>query len=178
MPESPVSLVAHPAHPSAAVDSIHVDIVRSDSGLNLVYDVRGRLDDLRLPSTENGIRRDELWKHTCFELFMRGETPSGYIEFNFSPGGDWAAFAFSAYRRSGPDPEVSPPEIKSSIKDSRLTVSVSLNGLPPEIASQPLQLGPTVVIEAMDGSKSYWALDHLGEAPDFHRSETFTLSLE
>lgn len=178
MPERPLPLVAHPAHPSAGVQSIHVDVVRNGLGLDIVFHVRGHLDELRIPFDESGIRRDKLWQRTCFELFIRADTPSGYVEFNFSPGGDWAAYAFSAYRRGSPNPEVSPPQIKTSIKDSQLIVSVSLSNLPPEIAPQSLQLGPTAVIEAKDGSKSYWALDHLGEAPDFHRSETFTLSLD
>lgn len=178
MPERPVPLFAHPAHPSTALRSIHVDIERTGTGLNLVYDVRGRLDEIRIPSGETGIRRDELWRHTCFELFMRDGTPSGYVEFNFSPGGDWAAYSFNGYRSGARDVAIAPPRINSSGSESQLIVTVSLNDLPPKFASRPLQLGPTVIIETKDGARSFWALDHLSEAPDFHRSETFTLSLE
>lgn len=178
MPERPTPLVAHPAHPSAAVKSIHVDLERTESGLNLVYDVRGRIDQVRLPDGEKGVRRDKLWQRTCFELFVRDHTPSGYFEFNFSPGGDWAAYAFSAYRSGGRDSEISPPRINTSVKDAQLIVSVILSDLPSEIAPKTLELGPTVIIEAKDGTRSYWALDHINEAPDFHQAETFTLSPE
>jgi hypothetical protein len=40
-----------------------------------------------------------------------------------------------------------------------------------------LQLGLSAVIEAADGSKSYWALAHCATQPDFHLRQSFTLTL-
>lgn len=178
MPDRSVSLIPHPAHPSDVVQSIHVRVERTGSGLRFIYDVRGQLDAVRLSIGEPGIRRDELWQGTCFECFVRDGSPDGYVEFNFSPGGDWAAYRFGQYRNGGRDLALSPPQIDTIREDDHLRVAVSLNDLPPEIASKPLHLGPCVIIETKDGARSFWALDHIGETPDFHRSETFTLSLD
>ena len=41
-------------------------------------------------------------------------------------------------------------------------------------AAAPLQLALTAVIELTDGSKSYWALKHPGERPNFHHRDGFT----
>lgn len=178
MPDRSVSLVPHPAHPCDVVQSIHVSVARAGSGLRFVYDVRGRLDDLRLSIGEPGIRRDELWQRTCFECFVRDGSPEGYVELNFSPGGDWAAYRFGQYRNGGRDLVLALPQIDMMRDDDLVRVSVSLNELPPEIASEPLHLSPCVIIETKHGARSFWALDHIGETPDFHRSETFTLSLD
>ena len=44
-------------------------------------------------------------------------------------------------------------------------------------ASQTLVIGLSVVIEAADGSKSYWALAHGASQPDFHLRQSFALTL-
>lgn len=178
MSDQPVFLVPHPAHPSDGIESLTVTVARSGEGLRLRYEARGDIQRFAIPSDEPGERRDELWKHTCFELFVRDGTSDGYLEFNLSPGGDWAAYAFMGYREAMQDFACDPPQIECVVSDAALTVSVFLPSLPQAIASEPLQLGVTAVLEAKSGGRSFWALDHLGEAPDFHRSETFTLTLD
>ncbi|MCR9270195.1 MAG: DOMON-like domain-containing protein [Hyphomonadaceae bacterium] len=178
MPEQPVFLVAHPAHPSAGIERLSVSLMRAEDGLCLTYRVDGLIETLRLPTREPGGRRDQLWQHTCFELFVRDTASDQYFEFNFSPGGDWAAYAFDHYRQGGRNLNCTPPKIETIQTDARLTVSVSQLEWPPEIVTEPRQFGPTAILETKSGSRSYWALDHLGEAPDFHRSETFQLSLD
>ena len=48
----------------------------------------------RLPNRD---RADDLWRTTCFELFVAGEG-TAYREYNFSPSGQWAAYDFDDYR--------------------------------------------------------------------------------
>ena len=177
MPEQRVFLKAHPAHPSEGIKSLCASIERHSDGLKLTYDLSGDLADLIVPAREAGIRRDELWKHTCFELFI-SDGGSAYFEYNFSPGGDWAAYQFSGYRVNGQDLDCTPPRISTSQTSDLLSVTVSLPELPDRLAPQPPQVGLTAVIENVQGQGSYWALDHIDEAPDFHRAETFTLTLD
>jgi hypothetical protein len=49
--------------------------------------------------------------------------------------------------------------------------------LPQNSADKSLQLGLSAVIEANDGSRSYWALLHPESRPDFHHRAGFILSL-
>ena len=39
------------------------------------------------------------------------------------------------------------------------------------------ELGLSAVLEEKDGTKSYWALAHMGEKPDFHAPGCFTARL-
>ena len=41
-----------------------------------------------------------------------------------------------------------------------------------------LRIGPSTVVEASDGARSYWALRHPAAKPDFHRPDAFTMLLE
>ena len=92
------SLVHHPGTPSTAIDRIEVDIARlGDVALSLVYRVFGDLDRLELPEPAPMGRADGLWRHTCFEAFVRGPD-SDYLELNFAPSLQWAAYRFTGYR--------------------------------------------------------------------------------
>ena len=177
MPDQRVFLKEHPAHPSVGIDTLSVSVDRFENGLKLIYEVRADLTRLVIPEDEPGMRRDGLWKHTCFELFLSG-MGGAYVEYNFSPGGDWAAYQFSAYRAHGQDLTGPAPAIATSRDDGLLSVSVIVSELPEGLASHPPNLGLTAVIENAQGDRSYWALDHRDETPDFHRPETFILTLD
>lgn len=67
---------------------------------------------LRLPAPVAPGRADGLWHHTCFELFLRNDE-GGYLEFNFSPSGQWAAYQFDGYRSGMRELQVTAPEVQS-----------------------------------------------------------------
>jgi hypothetical protein len=46
-----------------------------------------------------------------------------------------------------------------------------------DIADADWRLGLTAVIEAVDGSKSFWALEHPAGSPDFHNADCFVARL-
>jgi hypothetical protein len=93
-------LKCHPDSPCAAVTEIQVDVVRPRAGrLLLSYTVAGKIGDLLMPAVIASSRADELWRHTCFEAFIRGTQADSYYEFNFAPSNQWAAYRFDSYRK-------------------------------------------------------------------------------
>ena len=94
------ALTLHPGSRCTAATRIDVDIVRPrPSNLVLHYLVSGRIGDLHLPPAAAPTRADELWQHTCFEVFLRASPSAAYYELNLAPSMQWAAYRFSAYRR-------------------------------------------------------------------------------
>src|SRR5205807_335271 len=92
-------LIRHPGFRCASVTDVAVEIERPrPSRLQLRYRLNGRIGGLRLPAAAASTRGDELWRHTCFEAFVRASSHAAYYEFNFSPSTQWAAYAFSSYR--------------------------------------------------------------------------------
>jgi hypothetical protein len=164
----------HPDSPSFASIHIEVDLARPrDGGLVLYYAVTGTISDLRLPPVAAATRADELWRHTCFEAFVRPSAAAAYYEFNFAPSTQWAAYRFESYR-SGMRvaTEIGAPriEVQSAPERYTLQAALALDQLPP---SSLWRLGLSAVIEETSGRKSYWALAHPPGKPDFHHSDCF-----
>src|SRR5436190_6661783 len=91
------SLVRHPDAPPGAIQSIDAELERLPGGAIAIFRVRGDMAKLVIPPPVASQRADDLWRTTCFELFVAGEG-AGYREYNFSPSGAWAAYEFADYR--------------------------------------------------------------------------------
>jgi hypothetical protein len=160
-----------------AATHIEVEVARPRPGnLVLRYVVIGTISDLRMPPVSGSTRADKLWRHTCFEAFVRAPPAAAYYEFNFAPSTQWAAYWFTGYR-SGMSvaTDVSAPcfEVQSNAECYNLLASLELNRLS-SLASDPVwRLGLSAVIEETNGNKSYWALAHPPGKADFHHPDCF-----
>ena len=178
MPALPIQLLKYPAPDCAVVSSIAFDASRTEAGLRLRYDVRGNVAQIKRAEPAGGARRDELWRTTCFEVFLRlGDTPS-YFELNFALNGDWAAYHFDRYREAMRLADMPPPAIKTRSDADRMTVQVEISTQSLGLGTAGLVLGPAVIIETLDSVRSYWALHHPVDRPDFHRAQNFQTHLD
>ncbi|HXI86767.1 MAG TPA: DOMON-like domain-containing protein [Parvularculaceae bacterium] len=153
---------------------------RKPNELALRYVVHGAIGNLALPAEAASARRDELWRHTCFEAFVSAPQSAAYAEFNFSPSTEWAAYLFDGYRAGMRAAlEMSAPAISMERNDQRFTLRAVVDLTPfAAIAGDALwRIGLSAVIEEASGRKSYWALAHGPGAPDFHHSDCFALEL-
>jgi hypothetical protein len=170
-------LHCHPATPNDAIQSLSVEIEHyPEGGLKLRYRLVGDLAKILIPAAKPSLASDGLWQHTCFEVFAAAGT-SAYHEFNFSPSGEWAAYAFDDYRTQRPWTMGNPPAIEVSRSPHQLLLSARIEAgdLP---AGNRLHLGLTAVIESSGGGLSYWALHHPEERPDFHARAGFVHPLD
>lgn len=175
-----VTLKPHPDSRQSAVSRVSVAVVRTTAGLSLRYEVEGDTAALAIPELSNPSRADGLWKHTCFELFVRKTDGDGYLEFNLSPTGEWAAYAFEGYRAGMADVDaIKSVPIGTRLMDRFFTLKaeIDLSSVKGLALDQPWIVGVTSVIEAVGGSKSYWALAHPQGKPDFHHADGFVLNL-
>lgn len=165
-------LIPHPATPVPAVQSLEVYLERSRDGVVARFACRVAPGLLRLPQSQSGVA-DELWRHTCCEVFVSKPGELAYREFNASPSGQWAMYGFSAYRVRDFSAAVGPKP--------QLSFDESAAGWTLELALEPIKgsidVGVSVVLESINGALSYWALDHAGMQPDFHRRESFVWRL-
>lgn len=173
------NLLCHPASPCAVVSNISIAAEFTDRGdLNLLYRVIGDIDAIKLPAVHHPGPADNLWQQTCCEAFVATANAEPYREFNFSPSTQWAIYQFAAYRQRDNNFHVhATPHITfyQHADGFELAATIAAELLP---AGAVLDIGITTVIEASDGSKSYWALNHGAAQPDFHRRQSFTLALK
>lgn len=170
------ALTRHPATAAPAVAAIAVALARQDDGaLTLTYTLTGATPALLIPGPTTPGRADGLWRHTCCEAFVMAGAGPGYREFNFSPSGQWAAYAFTAYRAGGTDLAMPAPAIACRVHDDGLKLVARLPAA--ALPAGSLRLGLSAVLEDTAGGISYWALRHPPGKPDFHHTDAFALAL-
>jgi hypothetical protein len=173
------SLKLHPDSRCEAVSRIDVDVERPCAdALVLRFELTGMPGALCLPAPAAPARADGLWRHTCFEAFVRAAPGAGYAEFNFAPSTAWAAYLFDSYRGGMRAASVTvAPRIDVDVHGATFALQATLDGLTGLPGDAAWQLGLSAVIEERHGRLSYWALAHSPGKPDFHHADCFALTL-
>jgi hypothetical protein len=173
-----LELSHHPAMPPsqplrvwATVD--HAAAFGAMATTNIWFGVAAPTSRFAMPRSDEPSRTDGLWQTTCFEAFLRQQGDERYREWNFAPSGDWAAYDFSAYRKGMEQADIGAPYIR--LEDNftwfALGATIAVE------ADAQWDFGASVVLEEADGAKSYWALAHPAEKPDFHHPDCFAAKL-
>lgn len=173
-------LIRHPDSRCSEVHSITVNAARigKPGGLLVSYVVEGAINGIALPPPLAPGRADELWRHTCFEIFLKPPEGDAYVELNFSPSTQWAAYRFREQRRGMQNIDIPPPalDIHSDVRLEVMTV-LDLSGVPELPVDRPWKANITTIIEQKNGWMSYWALKHAPDKADFHHPDGFVLEL-
>jgi hypothetical protein len=174
------NLVPHPSTPSVIpnlkvwVTIEHAASLAAVATTNIWFGVGAPADRFVIPEPAEPVRANELWKTTCFEAFLSPFGGCSYREWNFAPSGRWAAYDFTDYREGMAEADViQPPYIRLEDNFTWWGVGASI-AVPADIK---WELGLSAVIEENDGTKSYWALAHAAEKPDFHARDCFVTKL-
>ena len=173
------NLIAHPATPAtdpalkvwANVD--HAASLAAVATTNIWFGVGAPVDRFVVPQAAEPARADDLWKTTCFEAFLRALGEHGYREWNFAPSGQWAAYDFTSTREGRSEADAADPYIR--VEDNLTWWALGASIAVP--ADTNWELGLSAVLEEKDGTKSYWALAHRGDKPDFHDPGCFIARL-
>ena len=175
-----LNLVPHPATPPSEPFKLWVNVDHSGAfgataSTNMWYCIGAPASRFVVPTAaddEPG-RAENLWETTCFEAFVRTPGEDAYREWNFAPSGNWAAYDFKEMREGRAEADVSAPYVR--IEDNMTWWAVGATIALP--SKKRWELGLSAVLEEQDGTKSYWALAHAHEKPDFHLRDCFAAKL-
>lgn len=167
----PSALPADPAF-KLWVNFDHAGSFGAVATTNLWFCVGAPTGRFVIPQAAEPARVDGLWQTTCFEVFLRPAGDEGYREWNFAPSGQWAAYDFAAYREAMAVAKVAAPYVR--IEDNLTWWAL---GATIAVEAGAWKLGISAVLEEQDGTKSYWALAHPSEKPDFHDPGCFIARL-
>jgi len=172
-------LQCHTDHPAKDVEEIAISAELSKSGkIWLRYHIDGNLNSISLPDPKDPERTDNLWHTTCCELFISVPEETAYGEYNLSPSSQWAAYQFSDFRKDAADMEIPDvPEIHLDASETHLALEAEFT-LPERFTNKTLQTSFSVIVEEMDGTKSFWAVTHPPGKPEFHHRDCFSVFLE
>lgn len=172
-----VALLPHRTNPPPVIQHVEVSLsIDRDGGLAAHYHCETAGTQLRLPAPATPGPADELWRHTCCELFIADQAGSAYREFNFSPSGQWAVYDFADYRERRPFSVPVAPRITFARHASGWSLATEIpHSLLPVKALATAEISLTLVVEGVEGALGYWALAHPREIPDFHDRAGFIL---
>ena len=175
----PFILIPFPANDLPDIN-ITGEIERREDQLSVRYHVKGNIASIKIPeSSKMPMRKDDLWKMTCFEIFIALEEQTQYWEFNMSPSSNWNVYHMDAYRqvnmREEPLFKALPFTFHKTDDELKLDISINMSSILP--LDQKINIGVTAIIQTFDGSESYWALTHPGTQADFHIRDGFTIQL-
>ncbi|GAA0279122.1 DOMON-like domain-containing protein [Alteraurantiacibacter aestuarii] len=172
-------LTPHPLFSPQCVRSVEAKLGIVGHWLQLRWRVEGSAKVV-LPPFTGRQRRDELWRTTCFELFVKPTNGQAYAEFNFAPSEAWAAYDFTSWREGASeraishDPVITPRAGRDLLI---MDVAIPLSDLPGPASLRP-DISMTAVIEEEGGHISYWAMAHGDPGkPDFHDPACFAAKL-
>lgn len=170
-------MICHEDTPATEVRAIGVEVERKGADrIWICYQVDAPVDTLELGVPTAADRADRLWQTTCFEAFIRQPGSESYCELNFAPSSQWAAYRFDRYRDGMAElPMPTSPELSSDISETHFALTATFV-LPPEFADVAIEIAVTAIVEQVDGSKSFWSLNHPPGAPDFHHPDCFMLT--
>ena len=172
------TLIYHPATPSDLVSQLTATVSElTEDHIQISYQLNGDLSQLLIPELQAPSASDNLWKHSCFELFIAQADTENYYEFNFSPSTLWAAYAFNSYRVRQEWDIKNVPNLRISQTLNQLQVEATLNltDLPLLNFNKNWLIGLSAVIETKHNDLSYWAIKHPEAQLNFHHRDGFIL---
>lgn len=118
-------------------------------------------------------RKDELWKKTCFEIFLKNPKTEAYYEFNFSTEKEWNLYRFESYRKPN-------PPLRSD--DFRIQNIKWRNGeFQAQILNQTnwfeMEVALTAVLLDRSGQTHYLSLFHPEQKPNFHHFKSYQFKI-
>ncbi len=152
---------------------------RKNQLLSIEYQLFGDLNAISIdPPVTQPSRKFHLWEATCFEFFIGIPGDANYWEFNLSPAGNWAVFAFDDYRQGLRD-ELAFTSLPFKVDryPNYITLSLEFDLSEIILAEQDLEMSVTTVIKSSQNQLSYWAISHSGKVADFHLRDSFMIKL-
>ena len=135
--------------------------------------VKGELDKFDFDDPQELERKNELWKGTCFELFLANKKSSEYIELNLTPSLAWNLYHFEDIHKGMSEISVEDkPFIESSKIGNRYRLRYRLN-LENFTINEETLFNATAILLRRDNERTFWSALDLREKPDFHDKAYF-----
>jgi len=146
--------------------------ILDDENLEVTFTWKDMQNQLLFPIEQSLGRQHELWKQTCFEIFLRPKIGIGYFEINLSTTGAWNIYKFESYRNPQP-PEEYPLGEVLSIQSEKEKIVARFKIENADLSLIEYSLCAVLVLK--NGKITYWSTHHSQHKPDFHHPDNLTL---
>lgn len=141
--------------------------------LRLSFDIKGNIGNYLFDEPCKQTRKDELWKKTCFELFIAHKNRPNYHELNISTSTEWNFYTFSDYKTAMKEEKnLSEPFIHSSKMQNRYRLSVEFDFYE-ENFKENFTFNLAVILLDKKGIRSFYTIYRKEGKVDFHNKENW-----
>ena len=161
-------LMLHRTCDLGPIKAVTASIRATPTGCEAEFRLDGRIDAITLPPAGPGVRTDNLWKTTCFEIFWQPIGATSYREFNLSPSGRWAAYDFDSFREGMRDAPVDAISLSTGHASANGRGELVLKASIAADLPAPAQVALNAIVEHADGGLQFWALAFGPGKAEFH----------
>ena len=159
--------------PYGNIDDINVEVIfhLQENKLFISFTVKGKVDEYYFPATSKPQRANELWKATCFELFLADSKAETYYELNFSSSLAWNFYALKHYRAEVSEVKLlNDPIIQVFEENESFKIELELEGF--DFSKFDI-CNLTCILLTKENERTFWSSKKMDEKPDFHDRKYF-----
>jgi len=148
-----------------------VDLAQNSVVLRFL--IKGELEGYSFPPEAKQRRANELWKATCFELFLANSKQDEYYELNFSSSLEWNVYYLNTYRadvqevKLENEPKI---EVHSAVDKFEIFFELDLELL--SLKDFDIYNVASILL-TQENERTFWSVKHENDVPDFHHRGNF-----
>ncbi len=168
------ALTLHPDCSEGPIRNVSAEICSTATGCKARFRLEGDIGKIKIPAPADGVRTDNLWQTTCFEIFWQPHGGSYYREFNLSPSSRWACYDFDDFRLNSRDAPVEAIAIACVNNADSLELQADITSRLP----LPADIALNAVVEDVEGNIQFWALAFEDGKAEFHSTVCRAIAME
>ena len=142
-----------------------------EKSIEISFIISGALSEYIFPQKSEKKRVNELWKSTCFELFLVNSKKEAYYELNFSSSLAWNFYRLSGYRADIKEVQhISTPQIKVYKNDNEFKIVLEMEV---ENLEEFDSCNVACILLKNNHERTFWSLHHHLDKADFHHRQNF-----
>ena len=147
-----------------------------DKNISINFTLTGEINPYIFNPPRLQTRKDELWKESCFELFLAHKNSPNYYELNISPSTEWNFYSFSDYKTDmKPNNYTSTPFITSSKSKNEFRLSFDIE-LDEKILGDNLIFNLAVILLDKNGTRHFYSINRKDGNVNFHDRRWWNIS--
>lgn len=155
------------------VVTVEAHLVLTLSKMELSFEILGAIDAYIFDSIQSSKCTDELWRRSCFELFIALPDSREYWELNIASSGAWNLYHLEDYRSGVTEVFLkSEPEICIDPTPNRYRLSAVLD-ITELLLTPSVAVNVAAILLTQNQERTFWAVNHPLPQPDFHAREGF-----
>lgn len=141
--------------------------------MEIAFEILGMLNRYIFDPIEPIRRANELWRRSCFELFIALPDSREYWELNIASSGAWNLYHLEDYRSGVTEVFLkSEPEIRIDPTPNRYRLSAVLD-ITELLLTPSVAVNVAAILLTQNQERTFWAVNHPLHQPDFHAREGF-----